>query len=365
METDRREVSGTAVAYSVLIVALIMLSLAINSNETKYVLLKDFMFVLAITLIPRAAGAVLGKLRRRLASYILQVAVFWMLAVYLVLSLVIAPQLDSSAQPFILPLLFLSESIILIIFGSRSLINGLLNYSAVAAVGIGKALLLLSFSVFLFTHVPYRPFSYFFAPLVLFYIFDSFTAYMTKSESEPVSNLGKYVIKSGDRFPSIAALIGGLLVAYEYPKPEYLNNVILLVITIVTELTVIAVVWRIYATTSEKIQKVSNEVFKKHRKSLTVFSDTSLDSVTDSVNEFRVTGKKEKLIIALTMILTAAGHTLDECNVVLRSLILYRLPDPLIYKKRSVKLRIEHEIAMRDGIIREIMNEMKHIGVGT
>lgn len=363
METGNKEVAGTVAAYAVAIVALFVASLLISSTETKYVILKGLMFVLSVSLIPRAAGSVLGRYKMKLPSFILNIAVFWSLLIFLALYAVLLGVLNGAEIPYVFPLFLLGESIILLYAGSRGLNRGLLYYSGTVVKGAGIALLLTAFGAFVYAYVPFRPFSYFFVPLVIFYFFDGFTPYMMKSKNEAVSNLGRYVIKSGDRLPTTAAGIGALLVAYAYPKAGYLNDILLSAVVIVTALVIIAVVWRIYATTSERVHKLSDEVFTKHKKSMTVFSDTSLDFVTDSVNEFRVSGKKEKLIIALTMILTAAGHTLEECNVVLRSLILYTAPDPLIYKKMSVRLRVSHDVGIRDGIIKEILKEMKHIGV--
>ncbi len=362
MSVNKKELAVYLAVFVVCISVLFMLSALVNPSDFRYSLLKGFSLSLSLSLIVMAAGTVVGLHGRNTLSMVLRTFVFWTVFLFL-LDFEAFPRVLSAEQAsFMPPLFILEESLVLFVFATRSIARGELYYSGITAKDLSRAFFTLSIGIFLYVNASTMTFSFFFIPITVYLFVESFAAVMMNSRIDALSNLGRYFVKSGNLLSGMSVIVGLLLVAYEYPKPYYINEIILALILVVSVLIIVGISWRIYSTTSYKIRKISDEIFLKHKKSSTVFSDTSLDSVTDSVNEFRRRGNKEKLIVTLTMIMTTTGRSLDECNTIMRSLLSYKAPDPLVFKRFSTRARLENEIRVRDRIIKEIVREMKNFG---
>lgn len=363
MSVNRRELAGIISIYSVVIVMLFLLSVSINSTDARYILIAGFSLSISLSLIVLALGAVLSIYGKNRMALILRTFIFWSVLLFFAVFEAISRIMTGYELQFTIPLFLFLESIMLYYFGNWAVSRGHLYYSGLTVKDIGGSLFLLSIGLFLYADQATRVYSFFFYPVGIYLFIYSFTAVLTASKTDWKAGLGRYFIKYGSNLSGSSIVVGILLVVYEFPKVAFLNDVILTVILLISLFVILGVSWRIYSSTSSRIKKLSSEVFVKHRKSAIVFSDKSLDSVMSTVNEFRLKGEKEKLIITLTMVLAAAGRTVEDCNVILRSLISYKIPDPLLYKRFSIRSRLEREIMIRDRILKEIVKEMRVDGV--
>lgn len=361
---NRKSIAITSSLYAVLILILFFIYSILVPDTLRYYLLKETSLVLSVSLIFYAIGSIASLASRTRTGLIFKSYIFWSVFLFLFMFYVFIYAVPSNYADYILPLYILTEAAFLFYFGSRNTATGAFINGGLVASGIGKSLFLLSLGLFAYTYHITRTYSYFFIPPALYTFINSFTSMFVDSKIEAVSNFGRYMVRSGNLYPWISVLIGLLLVIYEYPKPAYLDSVIIVLILFISILAILSASWRIYYAASHRIRGISDDVFQKHKKNRTIYSDSSLDSVMHYVDEFRVSGNKERLIITLTMILSTAGNTLEECNEMLRSLISYQPPDPLTFKRFSTRNRVEREILFRDKILKEIVNEMKKHGVG-
>lgn len=261
-------------------------------------------------------------------------------------------------EPFLLPLLFLANAIILYRFGDI-LIGGKRNQ----AVGLCAKRLATSLGVCFFaSFIALSPIGIWIGdPLyyaALTYAILSVSPLIAFSKrTQGYHEAGLYLMRSALLWSGVAFFIGVAALALTVLQ----NNVIAYaVITALGAIVIATVGFRIYSLGSERIAKQSEDVYEKHIHKLVVVPDESFDFLRNNMDEFIRSGRKENLLIALTTLLTNAGYTFEESEPLLRNIADYEVPAIHKIPYLSMRKSLELEVEKRAKLINETFNHMAH-----
>lgn len=355
-------VARSVIPYLIAILVLFVISSVITPVNLYQGIVQGGSLLLSLSLIIAMIGSVLSHSGKKMAGITVSIIAFWSAFLFSFDFITLGSYFNSFQRQFILPLFLIEESIVFFFYSRRVLTEGILFNGGFTITGLSRTLLIFSLGYASYFYGLTRPFSLFFIPPGIVSFVLSFTAVLVSSSGEVASTLGKYLARSAERYGILSVVAGIFLILYEYPKAASINSYILLFLFLIVIFAIVRVAWKTYSSAASRILKISNDIYNKHRHNDVLLPDASLDSVMGSVSEFVKNGEKEKLLITLTMILTNGGFTVEECNKIMRSLIVYKVPDPLIFNVFAVRSRVEREIRHRDQIVKELVTAIKNGG---
>ncbi len=365
MANEGRKVAGRVIGFSVVIFLLFLLGNMISAGNTFLMFIQGVFLTLSYTLFLVLIGSILHVYGKKLAAGIAGIIGFWTAFFFLFNFFLLPGMLTAGESVFIFPLFLLEESLVWAGFASRMMADGVTYYGGLTLTRLSRSLFIVSIFFASLAYGPTVPFSYFFIPVIITTVVFSFTPVLMSSRGEFTATMGRYFARTSDRYISLSLFLGILLALYVFPKPSYLNNYIILVFLVLAILAILRIAWKTYSSTASKIWKTSEDIYSRHNYKEVLLPDSSIDSVMGAVGEFTGRGDKEKLLITLTMILTNSGYSVEECNDMLRSLISYKMPDPLIFKSFAIRSRLEREVRVRNQIVNEIVSHISPKGAGS
>lgn len=318
---------------------------------------------LSISLTVLVISSILRAFDRRSAATALTV-LFWLLLFLLFTYRGIPYLLISTRYDFRPAILFISWAMALRILASYMSRNGSMLYGAELLRTLSIASLFLAIWGFLFSMAVVRNFSMFFLPLALYEVAMSPYAIMVSSRNENIRTAGRFMASISHRLAYLSAVTGILLVVLYYPKAAYLNDIILAILFILVVASVVGITWKLHNIEYEKLNSITDEIYRKHRFVEKLSGDERLKYLSDVLEQFIKTGEKDKILVTLSHMLGSAGVSLNTGKEMLKPIMEYRKPDPLLYRSRLIRKRKEREISDRNEILNLMLSRMKDLWKG-
>jgi hypothetical protein len=255
---------------------------------------------------------------------------------------------------FLLPLLFVSNALLLNRFADK-IISGKKNQ----AVGLAAKRLAISLGVAFFAS--FLSFS-FFTQVIAYPLYYSALAYGILSvspiiayskQTENFQEAGLYLMRTSLQWAIVAFFVGVVAQVLAF----FQNNIIAYAVIVTLVAFIIgAVGFRVYSLGATRIAAEAQEVYQKHVHQFMVVQDESFDFLRNNINEFVKTGRKENLLIALTTLLTNAGFSFERSQALLSRISSYEIPAIHKIPYLSMKKSLELEIEKRSILIKDTLN---------
>ncbi len=351
-----------AAIYGVISLILYSISSVVTAGSmtrSLEMMIVDLSFSLTVLVI----SSIVGAFYRRNTATALAV-LFWLLLFLLFTYRGIPYRLISAQYDFRSAILFISWAIALRILASYISRNGSMLYGAELLRTLSIAALFLAIWGFLFSITATRNFSMFFLPLAFYEVAMSPYAIMISSRNENIRMAGRFMASISHRLAYLAVVTGILLVVLYYPKAAYLNDIILAFLFVVVVVSVVGITWKLYSIEYEKLNSITDEIYRKHRFVEKLSGDERLKYLSDVLEQFIKTGEKDKILVTLSHMLGSAGVSLNTGKEMLKPIMEYRKPDPLLYRSHLIRKRKEREISDRNEILNLMLSRMKDLWKG-
>jgi hypothetical protein len=262
-------------------------------------------------------------------------------------AVLVTPAAIAAAQ-YLLPIYFAANALILNRLGGM-LISG----KSDQYVGLMAKRLALTFAIFFFAFLFSISFILTWLGYAMYYVGAVYgilsiapvIAYSKRTEN--FREAGKYLMKSTVTWAVLAFFVG----IGAYILTFFSNNIVVYAVVLTLGAILIAVVGlRVYSLGASRIEKETLEVYQRHSRQVAVVPDQSFDFLRKNINEFVSSGKKENLLIALTALLTNAGLSFDQSELLLREIARYEIPPmhtiPYLTMRKSVEMEVQRRITL-------------------
>ncbi|MGC8506214.1 MAG: hypothetical protein ACP5NK_05860 [Thermoplasmata archaeon] len=232
--------------------------------------------------------------------------------------------------------------------GGRSI--GILAYSAFfAALGLLTASLPLSY-------LPVFQYPFEFTAVALL----PFTAgpFLLASEKLETASAGKYMHDSMGKWATMGFMLGVMISILYIPKPSALNAYIFIFFLIVIVLVFLYIMIKVYSSSSRRMDSITANVFGKFKHSVNIYGDQRFQDIVGSVDQFIRDGKKDSLLIQLTILLNSMEMDYQKINHILAPILNYEVPFGIRYGILNLREEIEVEIAKRKSIVEQTVRNI-------
>jgi hypothetical protein len=186
----------------------------------------------------------------------------------------------------------------------------------------------------------------------------SIAPFLLASNNEGTSYAGKYMFDSMIKWSALAFMLGIMLSVLYIPKPAYLNGYIFIFFLLVIVLAFIFVMVKVYSSSSRRMDAITANVFEKFRHNVRIYADQRFQDVVSSVDQFIRDGRKESLLIQLTMLLNSMEIDYRRISTILAPITEYEAPFGIRYGIFNLKSEIEAEISKRKTIVEQTVKNI-------
>lgn len=188
--------------------------------------------------------------------------------------------------------------------------------------------------------------------------------YYLENPREEISKLSGFIVSNREFYLGSFALMGFLYGLYLQNVINTYKDALLVIMFIIGIAVVIRILFQGYNSLSSMTQRNSFQVYEKFNKKESVTEIGKISKVGDSIKDFEVNGRKEKILINLSTYLSEAGFSNEDVERFLKPIIEYKLPVKFMLEIESSRQRIRREIEKRrkimDGILRNIARSEKN-----
>ncbi len=232
--------------------------------------------------------------------------------------------------------------------GGRSI--GILAYSAFFE---SLALLIASLP---FSYLPVFQYPFEFTALALLPF--SAAPILLASTKEETSAAGKYMYDSMNRWATLGFMLGVMLSILYVPKPSALNGYLFIIFLVIIVLVFLYIMVKVYSGSSRRMDSITANVFEKFKHSSKIYGDQWFQDIVGGVDLFIMNGKKDSLLIQLTILLNSTEMDYQKIYGVLVPIITYEVPFGIRYGIFNLKSEIEAEVAKRKSIVEQIVRNI-------
>ncbi len=356
--TQRVLLRSSLVRYGIALIALFIFSFAI------VVLLPEISFIVVFTistgiaLIPALFAQVFLARGRMVAATFLRSFISHSLFAYVFLFTVVSIPAAGPYTSAVPPVLVFVNAVALRRFGGIVTRKGTVSKVPVGLVAnrLSSALflfLLYQLTVFAF-QVQFLGYPFLYASIACA-IFSTAPLIAFSESTKRYREAGHYLLRSSAKWTVVAFLVGVASAILSYPGASAYTYLAVLVLTGVV---VGYVGIRIYSLGASQLQRIQQDIYKKHAHEIVLVNDESFDYLRQAIEEFVKTGKNERLIIALTGLLTNAGLDYGEINNQLSLLTSYEIPPIFRSSYLSMAHSLEVELQKRLGIVQVLLKSL-------
>ncbi len=232
--------------------------------------------------------------------------------------------------------------------GGRSI--GILAYSAFfGALGLMTASLP-------FSYLPVFQYPFEFTAVALL----PFTAapFLLASEKLETASAGKYMYDSMGRWATMGFMLGVMISILYIPKPSILNGYIFISFLLVIVLVFLYIMIKVYSSSSKRMDSITANIFGKFKHNVNIYGDQRFQDIVGSVDQFIRDGKKDSLLIQLTILLNSMEMDYLKINHILAPILSYEVPFGIRYGILNLKEEIVFEIAKRKNIVEQTVRNI-------
>jgi hypothetical protein len=257
-------------------------------------------------------------------------------------------------SPFLLPLLYLSNALFLnrfadkVIAGKKDQAAGLAAKRLAIALGVAFFASFLSLSFF--TQVIAYPLYY---SALTYGILSVAPLIAYSKRTANFREAGLYLIRTSLQWTIVSFFVGVTALILTFFQSNFIAYA--LVVTFAA-IMIGTVGFRVYSLGASRIEKETQDLYKKHSHKILVVQDENFNFLRNNVNEFIRTGRKEILLIALTTLLTNAGFSFERSQALLNNISNYEVPAIHKIPYFSMKKSFELEIEKRARLINDTFN---------
>jgi hypothetical protein len=246
------------------------------------------------------------------------------------------------------------------VYGGSMISSQLSTVGGRSAGIIGSSAFLASLGLLIaslpFSYLPVFQYPFEFASLALLPF--SIAPFLLASNNEATSSDGKYMYDSRGRWSAVGFILGIMLSVLYIPKPAYLNRYIFILFLLVIVLVFLYVMVKVYSSSSKRMDNMTANVFEKFRHNVSIYADQRFQDIVSSVDQFIREGRKESLLIQLTMLLNSMEIDYQRISAILAPITEYEAPLGIRYGIFNLKSEIEAEISKRKNIVEQTVRNI-------